>query len=140
MPKTLYWLPVALLSVALLAGCESNPFLQADPRPVPPVEPGSACVSNCELAKTQCDQRQQLREQLCQEYAAQLKGEQRDCRGGNGPLCVQPIECLGVDTSLCITRHEECLMECANAPPPPAAPAAPTGEAELETAPEPAMK
>ncbi|MBK1718833.1 hypothetical protein [Thiocystis violacea] len=131
MLNTFNWLLVALLSSVLLVGCESNPFKQ--PAPTPLVEPGNACVSNCELMKTQCDQRQQLRERLCQEYAAQLQTEQRECRDGTGPLCVQPIECLGADMKLCSVQYDQCLMECGSERARPADPA----PAEPESRPEP---
>jgi hypothetical protein len=121
MPNRLTHRPVAGLSIVFLAsalllltGCQFNPL---KPKSVAPsAAPERACAANCDTAKTQCEERQQLREQLCQEQTTRLKDDTTPCNTTTNPICPQPIACLGEDLSLCRVQHAECLSRCATAP------------------------
>lgn len=105
-------------ALLLLAGCQFNPLKPKSATPAPSAKPESACAASCDTAKTQCEERQRLREQLCQEQAERLKNDTPPCNTTANPLCPQPTACLGEDLSLCRVQHAECLSRCANAPPP----------------------
>jgi hypothetical protein len=109
--RSLVVLTAALL---LLAGCQFNPLKPKSA--APSAAPERACAANCDTAKTQCEERQQLREQLCQEQTTRLKDDTTPCNTTTNPICPQPIACLGEDLSLCRVQQAECLSRCATAP------------------------
>jgi len=129
--STIRGFSIAVLTSALLlsAGCQFNPLKPKSDAAAMSAEPEAACAAGCDLAKTQCEERQRLREQLCQEQAARLQNDTTPCNTTANPLCPKPTACLGEDLSLCRTQHAECLSRCASAPSEPApAPAADRAE------------
>ncbi|MTW22975.1 hypothetical protein [Allochromatium palmeri] len=116
--STIQGLSIIVLTSALLllVGCQFNPLKPRSAVPATSAAPESACAANCDIAKTQCEERQQLREQLCQEQAARLQNDTTPCNTTTNPLCPQPTACLGEDMGLCRVQHEECLTRCANTP------------------------
>ena len=116
-------------ALLLLVGCQFNPLKPKPDAPTASAAPESACAANCDLARTQCEERQRLREQLCQEQATRLQNDATPCNTTANPLCPKPTACLGEDMGLCSTQHAECLSRCAKAPSEPA---------EAEPAPAPA--
>jgi hypothetical protein len=116
-------------ALLLLAGCQFNPLKPKSPEAsATSAAPESACAANCDIAKTQCEERQRLREQLCQEQTTRLKNDATPCNTTTNPICSQPIACLGEDLNLCRVQHSECLSRCAVVPTPTPAPA--TSQAE----------
>jgi len=106
-------------ALLLLAGCQFNPLKpKSDDAPATSAAPESACAANCDMARTQCEERQQLREQLCQEQTTRLQNDTTPCNTTTNPLCPKPTACLGADMGLCGVQHAECLTRCANTPTP----------------------
>ena len=105
--------------VSLLSGCETTWLKPQSARPQPAFAPDTACVDRCNLLKTQCEQRQQAREQFCQDQSAQFQPRPDHCDNMPRGHCVQPIECLGADLGLCRSAHEDCLMACRQPSSPP---------------------
>lgn len=127
----------AALIAALLAGCQVLPIGKAQPTGDPaaaPVTTNSACAESCNLQKTQCEQRQALREQDCQASRSGFESGAERCPTRVGTHCVEPVACLGQDLSICETLLAECLSECGSEPATAPAPAIGTGEA-LKTEP-----
>ncbi|MCK7578504.1 MAG: hypothetical protein MZV65_24055 [Chromatiales bacterium] len=108
-------------ALLLLAGCQFNPLKPKSDTPAVSAEPDTACAANCDTAKTQCEERQRLREQLCREQVERLKNDTTPCNTTTNPHCPQPTACLGEDLSLCRVQHAECLSRCAATAPAPAA-------------------
>ena len=121
---TIQGLSIIVLTSVLLTGCAFNPLKPKGDAPVSSAAPESACAASCDTAKTQCEERQQLREQLCQEQATRLQNDTTPCKTTTNPLCPRPTACLGENLEPCRVQHSECLSRCANTPPPaPSAPA-----------------
>ncbi|WP_295458454.1 hypothetical protein [uncultured Thiodictyon sp.] len=97
----------AVAMVALLAGCTGDvPLLRAG-------GPGDQhCRDECNVLKTQCQQRQQNRELGC---AAGLKVAAADggqCRKPGVRNCGEPYTCLGADMSICQREYLPCAKAC----------------------------
>ncbi|MBK1720867.1 hypothetical protein [Thiocystis violacea] len=103
-------LTAAALIAVLMAGCEG--IMPRTTAPPPTGEVDSACISQCDLKKSQCEERQLLREQDCQQYQSQFKASGRACETRYGSYCVQPVGCLGADVSICETELRECALDC----------------------------
>lgn len=101
-----------MLVAALTAGCQNLIPGTASIQPATAAKADSTCVAHCELKKSQCEQRQLLREQDCQQSKTQIAAEQPNCSPKEGPLCVQALECLGADLGICLTEFELCVAEC----------------------------
>lgn len=103
----------ALLGAALIGSCQS--IVPQDAATAAASTADSACVSRCDLKKTQCEERQKLREQDCQMYRDQLVPEGGSCITRIGSSCVEPVDCLGADEGICQTQLRECILECPKA-------------------------
>lgn len=71
-----------------------------------------ACVARCDRSNTQCEQRQRLREEECQQHFKPVSVEYAACVADQGLYCLQPVTCLGAETGICTTQREECLHGC----------------------------
>ena len=101
---------LATVLLATLTGCQT-PFVKQEViQPTRPLD--QACVARCDLLNTQCQQRQRIREQECQQHFTQVRADHAACVASNGLHCLQPVACLGVDMSICTTQREECLQTC----------------------------
>ena len=120
---TIQGLSIIVLTTALflLAGCQFNPLKPKSDAPATSAAPESACAANCDTARTQCEERQRLREQLCQEQTTRLQNDTTPCNTTTNPLCPKPTACLGEDLKLCRVQHAECLSRCGTVPSEPAA-------------------
>ncbi|ADC62176.1 hypothetical protein [Allochromatium vinosum] len=111
-------------ALLLLAGCQFNPLKpKSDDAPATSTALESACATDCDMARTQCEERQRLREQLCQEQTTRLQNDTTPCNTTTNPLCPKPTACLGEDMGLCGVQHAECLTRCADTPAPAPTPA-----------------
>lgn len=116
--STIQGFAIVVVTSVLLAGCQFNPLKPKSDAPATSAAPESACAVNCDTARTQCEERQRLREQLCQEQATRLQNDTTPCNTTTNPLCPKPTACLGEDLGLCRVQHAECLTRCANTPAP----------------------
>ena len=105
----------AVLTLATLAGCERLEVLTKTEAPAPRGALDGNCVASCDLKKSQCIQRQEMREQECQSRRGQAQAS-TGCQVRFGPHCAQPVECLGAVTEICDTQRRECLMDCRVSP------------------------
>ncbi len=109
--------PLAFLLIPLmlvtLTGCET-PFLKPflTPAPIQTSQRDQNCVANCDLAKTQCQQRQRLREDECHQHAQQMGIEYAECVARPRRHCLEPEPCLGANMAICGTQHGECIQDC----------------------------
>ena len=116
--STIQGFAIVVVTSVLLAGCQFNPLKPKSDAPATSAAPESACAANCDTARTQCEERQRLREQLCQEQTTRLQNDTTPCNTTTNPLCPKPTACLGEDLGLCRVQHAECLTRCANTPAP----------------------
>jgi len=119
---SLFLLATTLL--ASLSGCQV-PFLKPETMPafvskLPfitkptsiPTTVDAACAARCDVMRSHCEQRQNLRESECQQHFKPTSTDHATCVTDNRGHCLQPVVCLGADLSLCKTQHEECLNVC----------------------------
>lgn len=93
-----------------LTGCQT-PFVKQEVKN-PTVNLDQACVASCDLARSQCEQRQRLREEQCQQDFQQISADHLTCVATRGRPCQQPVTCLGADLRICKIQHEECVLAC----------------------------
>lgn len=106
--RFLFGVAGAALLIAFLAGCShwpsgetelSGPELQAR-------------QERCKLAKKQCQQRQETREQDCAADYRLVKSDYDQCVKDKTCKCRAPIACLGADLGICDQQFESCMAEC----------------------------
>ena len=100
----------AITLIALLVGCGHWPFEQQSPGPARPAS--KDCRARCDLQKTQCQQRQQTREQGCAQHYTSAKADYSLCRKAGNDNCRAPYTCLGADLGICQQEFEPCLSAC----------------------------
>jgi len=99
---------VALL--ALLAGCSLG---RDSPQPhIPTGQAGQTCSARCDLQKTQCQQRQQVREQGCNQHYTSALADYALCVKERARNCRAPYTCLGADLEICERQYQPCLTTC----------------------------
>ena len=98
-----------LMAAILLPGCADR-FYEA--RSIEPEGTTSqACVERCARIKAECEARQTLREQECQQRVAAATGDTA-CAPGVSTPCLQLESCLGADMGICQRQHEACFVAC----------------------------
>jgi hypothetical protein len=104
------YLLIGVLAILACAGC-SSPMQKREL--IPPADPqAQACMASCELGKTQCEGRQQARENECRTQFERLSADLTTCLATPGALCIRPDPCLGADMSICRIQYEECVVGC----------------------------
>lgn len=101
----------AVVFAGLAAGC--TPGLFATPTPRPSAPPAESCVARCGLQKSQCQARQETREQGCKENFARGQADYDLCRAARqSRKCLPPVTCLGADMRICDRQFEPCIADC----------------------------
>lgn len=101
---------IATLVLTIAGGCETP---LGERQLIQPADPsGQACAAGCELPKAQCEQRQRLREEECQQHFARQSEIYDDCATSRQRHCLQPEACLGVEMRICEFQYEECVLDC----------------------------
>ena len=106
----------AALIVAGIGGCKTWPAAPDAAQATQPAD--QSCVRQCDLAKTQCEQRQRQREEECQTHAQHASQSETGCRSRPGHHCQHPVPCLGADLSICKVQYDECIPDCTMRPAP----------------------
>lgn len=106
--------PIALVAPILFmlaaAGCSLMP---SKPQPIAPTSPeGKACAARCELPRTQCQKRQELRETDCNANYQIGQAEYAQCLKSGAARCRAPYTCLGADMSICAQQYDDCFAAC----------------------------
>lgn len=102
---------IATILFVMLTGCQA--LLPAPTSVIPPTDAdGQACAAACALPHEQCEQRQRLREDQCQQDAEQISAEYAACSANKGRQCLQPVPCLGAEMQVCKTQFDECILAC----------------------------
>ena len=129
----------AVALIALLAGCSHG---YSEKPPIGPTGPDvQTCRDRCDLQKTQCQQRQQTREQGCAAHYTSDMSDYDLCVKSGAPNCRAPYSCLGADLGICQQEYTPCVTACARpterrlgpvaaTPQPPATETPPTPEAD----------
>ncbi|EXJ16790.1 hypothetical protein [Imhoffiella purpurea] len=94
-----------------LAGCQLLPSKADAAKAAPDLDPD--CIERCELARVQCEQRQELREQECQAHIESLTPATEDCERNSYGRCLDPVPCLGAEMHICKVQHDQCVRTCA---------------------------
>ncbi|NKN33424.1 hypothetical protein [Marichromatium bheemlicum] len=99
----------AALLVLSLGGCAttttSTDFKAHDPQ-------SRTCLARCEITRTHCEQRQQLRERECQTHIEMVGEDYETCVANRGIGCLKPDTCLGADLRICRIQYGECVAVC----------------------------
>ena len=106
MASTLLFLATLLGTV----GCSQGLFQQDLIKPDSPE--GRRCLETCERPRTQCQERQKVRETQCQERYSAAQSAYEDCTKSGIGNCRAPFSCLGADTSICDRQYDECFTAC----------------------------
>ncbi len=136
----------AITLIALLVGCGHWPFEKQSSSPAQPAS--QDCRAHCDLQKTQCQQRQQTREQGCAQHYTSDKVNYDLCVKAGNHNCRAPYTCLGADLGICQQEYEPCLSACSAYREPPthsgtdaaAAQPAPPPEIAINPAPPPMLE
>jgi hypothetical protein len=116
LPRRVPTPPARLLGVlailTLLTGCSHGLY---ETRMIAPASSdGQPCLGRCDLAKTQCIQRQETRERACAQWYTEAKQEYDTCSAGGraAARCRAPVACLGADLGICDQEYEGCFTAC----------------------------
>ena len=101
---------LAIVCTGVLAGCAIGPNKRTL---IPPsTSEGQACLPKCDLIRTQCEGRQQGREQECLQRYATAKSEYDLCIQSGSESCKEPEPCTGADMGICRIEYDECFTAC----------------------------
>ena len=101
---------LAIVCAGLPAGCAVGPYQRTL---IPPATPeGQACLPKCDLTRTQCEGRQNGREQECRWRNATAKSEYDTCVRSGAETCKAPEPCMGTDMEICQVEYEDCYKVC----------------------------
>lgn len=98
----------AVFLVAFLAGCSHWPSGKTESGD----QAAQVRLERCKLAKKQCQQRQETREQDCAADYKLVKSDYDQCSKKGTCQCRAPIACLGADLGICDRQFESCMSEC----------------------------
>jgi hypothetical protein len=101
---------LAIVCTGLITGCADGPY---EHRLIQPTTPdGQSCLSKCDLIRSQCEGRQEGREQECGERYVAARSNYDLCVQSGTKDCKAPEPCQGADMGICRTQYEECFTEC----------------------------
>ncbi|MFB1487019.1 MULTISPECIES: hypothetical protein [unclassified Thiocapsa] len=101
---------IGVLAIVATAACTNH--LQ-ERNVIPPTDPqAQACVASCDLSRSQCEQRQRVREDECRMHYERLSADHETCLATPGALCIKPDTCPAAEMTICAIQYEECIVGC----------------------------
>ncbi|WP_296805141.1 hypothetical protein [Thiocapsa sp.] len=101
---------IGVLAILAAAGCTNH--LQ-ERQLIPPTDSrAQACVASCDLSRSQCEQRQRVREDECRLHYERLSADHETCLATPGALCIRPDTCPAAEMTICTIQYEECIVGC----------------------------
>jgi hypothetical protein len=101
---------IGVLATLAAAGCTNH---MQERNVVPPTAPqAQACVASCDLSRSQCEQRQRVREEECRMHYERLSADHETCLATPGALCIRPDTCPAAEMTICTIQYEECIVGC----------------------------